>query len=141
MEHKIIVKKFVSILVSAAIIVCTLLVHTKNDEASLIPLDKGIKAGHASWYSRTDPGIHRHTANREIFNDRDMTCAMWDVPFNQRVRVTNTDNGKSIIVRVNDRGPHKRFVRKGRVIDLTKTAFQQISGTKRGIIHVQVEFL
>lgn len=107
----------------------------------MIPLDKGIIAGHASWYSRRDPGINRHTANNEIFDDSKLTCAMWNVPFNQKLRVTNLANGKSIVVRVNDRGPHKRFVRKGRVIDLTRTAFKQIGGTKKGLIQVQVEFL
>ncbi len=141
MRAKIILKKLMSISVCASILLCTLFVHTKSDEASLIPLDKGIMAGHASWYSRTDAGINRHTANNEIFDDHDLTCAMWNVPFNQKLRVTNTENGKSIIVRVNDRGPHKRFVQKGRVIDLTKSAFRRIAGTQKGLIHVQVEFL
>lgn len=118
-----------------------LLTSTTDDHAANIPFDKGIMAGRASWYSRTDAGINVHTANMEIFNDRDLTCAMWDVPFNQKVRVTNLDNGKSVIVRVNDRGPHKRLVRKGRVIDLTKTAFRKIGGAQKGLIRVQVEFL
>ncbi len=141
MKTNILLKKFLIISVSAVTFLCTIFAHTKQDEASLIPMDKGIIAGRASWYSRTDPGINRYTANNEIFDDHDLTCAMWNVPFNQKLRVTNTENGKSIVVRVNDRGPHKRFVRKGRVVDLTKTAFRRISGTKKGLIHVQVEFL
>ena len=134
-------KKLTIITILTTVFLGTTFLHARNDEASLIPLDKGIIAGRASWYSRTDPGIRRHTANNEIFDDSKLTCAMWDVPFNQQLRVTNMENGKSIIVRVNDRGPHKRFVRKGRVIDLTRTAFKQISGTKKGLIDVQVEFL
>jgi rare lipoprotein A len=141
MKSKIMVKKLLIIAISAVTFLCTIFVHTKSDEASLIPLDKGIMAGHASWYSHTDRGINRHTANNEIFDDHDLTCAMWNVPFNQKLRVTNIENGKSIVVRVNDRGPHKRFVRKGRVIDLTKTAFRRIAGTHKGLIRVQVEFL
>lgn len=141
MKKPFLLKKLLIICISTLTFLCTIFVHTKPDEASLIPMDNGIMAGRASWYSRTDPGINRHTANNEIFNDQDLTCAMWDVPFNQRLRVTNIENGKSIIVRVNDRGPHKRFVRKGRIIDLTKTAFKRISGTKKGLIRVQVEFL
>ncbi len=141
MRANILLKKCFIIFVSAVTFLCTIFAHTKQDEASLIPLDKGIIAGRASWYSKTDPGINRHTANNEIFNDQDLTCAMWDVPFNQKLRVTNIENGKSIIVRVNDRGPHKRFVRKGRIVDLTKSAFKRIAGTQKGLIRVQVEFL
>lgn len=97
--------------------------------------------GHASWYSKQSPGIRKHTANMEVFDDTDMTCAMWGVPFNQKVRVTNLENGKSVVVRVNDRGPHKRFVRKGRVIDLSKAAFRSIAGLKQGLVKVQLELL
>mgnify|MGYP000846296432 CR=1 FL=1 len=49
---------------------------------------RALKRGQASWYSETDPGIRERTANNEVFNDRDLTCAMWDVPFNQRIKVT-----------------------------------------------------
>ena len=99
------------------------------------------KAGMASWYSRRSPGIRKHTANNEIFDDNGMTCAMWGVPFNQRIRVTNTDNGKSVVVRVNDRGPHKRYFHRGRIVDLSKRAFSEISGLHEGLINVEVEFL
>jgi len=99
------------------------------------------RIGKASWYSRRSPGIRKRTANNEIFNDREMTCAMWGVPFNQKVRVTNLDNGKSVVVRVNDRGPHKRYVRKGRLIDLSKKAFQEIASLKKGLIKIQLELL
>ena len=99
------------------------------------------KIGKASWYSRRSPGIRKRTANNEIFNDRELTCAMWGVPFNQKIKVTNLDNGKSVVVRVNDRGPHKRLVRKGRVIDLTKTAFEQIASLKKGLIKIRLELL
>jgi len=100
-----------------------------------------VKRGKASWYSKRDPGIRRRTANNEIFNDQEMTCAMWDVPFNQLIKVTNVDNGRSVIVRVNDRGPHKRYVRKGRVIDLTKAAFKTIAPLQEGLIDIELELL
>ena len=102
---------------------------------------KSIQFGKASWYSRFDPGINKHTANSEIFDDTKLTAAMWNVPFHQLVKVTNLDNGKSVIVRVNDRGPHKRFVRKGRVIDLSRQAFTQIASPRKGLINVQLELL
>ncbi len=105
------------------------------------PRRKVVRVGQASWYSERSAGIRRRTANNEIFDDADMTCAMWGVPFNHRVKVTNLSNGKSIVVRVNDRGPHRRYVQSGRIIDLTKSAFRKIGGLKEGIIKVEVEFL
>jgi rare lipoprotein A len=102
---------------------------------------RAMRTGKASWYSRYDPGIKTHTANNEVFDDEQMTCAMWGVPFNQMVRVTNLSNGKSIVLRVNDRGPGERFVRQGRVIDLTKAAFEAIGSTEDGLIEVLVEYL
>lgn len=110
--------------------------------AAEFPLQmRTIQFGKASWYSRQSPGINKHTANNEIFNDQALTAAMWNVPFNQLIKVTNLDNGKSIIVRVNDRGPHKRFVRRGRVIDLSREAFAQIASPRKGLINVQIELL
>ena len=102
---------------------------------------KSVRRGKASWYSKRDRGIKKRTANNEIFDDQDMTCAMWGVAFNQRLKVTNLENGKSIVVRVNDRGPHKRYVRKGRVLDLTKRAFSKIASIKKGLINIEIEFL
>lgn len=96
--------------------------------------------GYASWYSRSDPGVNHRTANNETFNDQAMTCAMWGVPFDTMLGVTNKSNGKYVVVRVNDRGPHRRFVKdQDRVIDLTKAAFVQISSVKNGLIPVKVE--
>lgn len=96
--------------------------------------------GYSSWYSRHDPGIRIRTANNEVFNDQVMTCAMWGVKFGTQLKVTNRSNGKYVIVRVNDRGPHRRYVQKeDRVIDLTKAAFSRISPTGKGLIPVKVE--
>jgi rare lipoprotein A len=97
--------------------------------------------GQASWYSRNSPGINKRTANNEVFKDTEMTCAIWGAAFNSRVKVTNLKNGKSVILRVNDRGPHGRYFRQGRIIDLTKTAFQKLSDSQKGLIQVKVEFL
>ena len=108
---------------------------------ALRPSPKAAQVGKASWYSRHSPGINRKTANNEVFDDTALTCAMWNVPFNQKLKVTNIENGKSIIVRVNDRGPHKRLVRHGRVVDLTQKAFSMLAPKKKGLIKVKVEFL
>lgn len=70
----------------------------------------------ASWYG---PGFHgRTTASGETYNMHAMTAAHKTLPFGSKVKVTNLDNGKTAIVRINDRGP---FI-KSRIIDLSKTA-------------------
>lgn len=97
--------------------------------------------GLASWYSKKSPGIRQRTANNEIFDDRAMTCAMWGASFDQRLRVTNLENGKSVVVRVNDRGPHPRFFRQGRIIDLTEAAFSRIAPTEQGLIRIRIDYL
>lgn len=91
--------------------------------------------GTASWYSETDPGINLHTANGEIFDDTQLTCASWHFPFGTYLKVINEGNGKSVVCRVNDRGPAKRL---NRVIDLTKGAFSRIAPVRRGLIRVSV---
>ena len=103
--------------------------------------DAIFRAGESSWYSQSDPGVLLTTANMEIFNDKELTCAIWGVPFNTLIKVTNVANGKSIVVRVNDRGPAKRLVRAGRVVDLTKRAFSRLADTNEGLIQVKLEIL
>ena len=96
---------------------------------------KPVRYGTASWYSETDPGINLHTANGEIFDDSKLTCASWEFPFGTLLKVTNQGNGKSVVCRVNDRGPHKRLKR---AIDLTKTAFSKINNPRQGLIRVAI---
>lgn len=79
------------------------------------------------------------TASGERFNENDLTAAMWDVKFGTKVKVTNLANGKSVVVRITDRGPAKRLVKKGRVIDLSKGSFSRIADLKQGVIKVKVE--
>ena len=80
------------------------------------PLQKGV----ASWYG---PGFHgKKTANGERFNTNDLTAAHKTLPFGTQLRVTNERTGKSVVVRINDRGPYAH----GRVIDLSKAAAQAV---------------
>lgn len=79
----------------------------------------------------------RRTANGEIFNTYELTAAHKTLPFGTKVRVTNEANGKSVVVRINDRGP---FV-KGRIIDLSTAAFASIGSTDSGIAKVKLEIL
>ena len=91
--------------------------------------------GMASWYSEGDPYINIHTANGEIFDDSEDTCASWHYPFGELLLVTNLTNQKSVVCRVNDRGPAKRL---GRVIDLTKSSFAKIASLRQGLLRVSV---
>ena len=86
--------------------------------------------GLASWYG---PGFHgRTTANGERFNSRALTAASTRLPFGSLVRVVNRDNGKSVVVRINDYGPHVS----GRTLDLSQGSFAQIASTGQGLARV-----
>lgn len=91
--------------------------------------------GQASWYG---PGFHgRLTANGEIYNQNAMTAAHPSLRFGTRVRVTNLNNGRSVIVRINDRGPYAG----GRVIDLSAAAARSLNMINTGVAPVEVTIL
>lgn len=91
------------------------------------------RVGTASWYG---PGFHgKYTANGELFDQNDLTAAHPTLPMPSLVRVTNLQNGKSAIIRVNDRGPFKD----SRIIDLSKKSAQRLG--IQGLSKVRVQFL
>ena len=79
----------------------------------------------------------KKTSNGEYFNMNDLTCASKSLPFNTILKVTNLSNGKSVQVRVNDRGP---FV-PGRELDLSKAAAIKLDMIKSGTAHVKIEIV
>lgn len=91
--------------------------------------------GKASYYAHKFHG--RTTANGETYDMHAMTCAHKSLPFNTKVRVTNRNNGRSIVLRVNDRGPFK----KGRIVDVSYGAAKKLGMIQRGIVPVKVEVL
>ena len=91
--------------------------------------------GIASYYGKRYHG--RTTASGAKFNMWAMTAAHKELPFGTKVRVTNVENGKSVIVKINDRGP---FVR-GRIIDLSLGAFTKIATTRQGVVDVEIEVI
>ena len=96
---------------------------------------ESILEGLASWYG---PGfVGRRTANGEIFTSAELTAAHKTLPFNTRVRVTRLDNGRSVVVRINDRGPFKP----GRVIDLSRVAALELDLIRSGVARVRLEVL
>ncbi len=93
------------------------------------------EVGLASWYG---PGFHgRKTANGESYDQNGMTAAHKTLPLPSWVKVTRVDNGKSIIVRVNDRGPFAS----GRIIDLSAAAAKKLGTQKSGLKKVRVQYL
>ncbi len=96
---------------------------------------RNLGTGVASYYGRRFHG--RLTANGERFNMRAMTAAHKTLPFGSMVRVTNRRNGRSVTVRINDRGP---FI-PGRTIDLSRGAAEQIGMISRGHARVELELL
>lgn len=91
--------------------------------------------GVASYYAHDFHG--KKTANGEIFDMHKLTAAHRSFPFNTKVRVTNTANGKSCVVRINDRGPFKL----DRIMDLSLGAAEAIEMTKSGTASVKLEVL
>ncbi len=95
-----------------------------------------VQHGKASWYGIRCNGGTR-TASGERLSNGAATAAHKTLPMGTKVRVTNLANGKSEIVRINDRGPYKR----GRVIDVTEGVAQRLGFYSRGIVTVKVEVL
>lgn len=97
---------------------------------------KTVQHGKASWYSvKTNYGTK--TASGERLDEKAATAAHKTLPMGTKVRVTNLANGKSEIVRINDRGP---FI-KGRIIDVTIGSAERLGFVKRGVVPVKVEVL
>ena len=101
--------------------------------STTVPGAKVSETGVASYYAHKYHG--RTTANGERFDMNDMTAAHKTLPFGTRVRVTNLNNGKSVTVRINDRGP---FV-KGRVIDLSLAAAKKLDMVGPGLAEVRLQ--
>ena len=91
--------------------------------------------GKASYYANMFQG--RKTANGQIFDQGKLTAAHRTLPFGTKVKVTNINNHKSVVVTINDRGP---FIR-GRIIDLSSSAFKAIGNPRTGVLNVTMEIL
>ena len=93
------------------------------------------QTGTASFYGGKWHG--RKTANGEIFDTYKLRAAHKTLPFGTRARVTNLSNGKSVVVRINNRGPYS----KGRIIDLSQAAFSKIENMSKGVTKVKLEIV
>ncbi|MCB9992438.1 MAG: septal ring lytic transglycosylase RlpA family protein [Hyphomicrobiaceae bacterium] len=127
-------KKTIAALVAALLCVSPLSVSTLVSGSS-VALAATYQQGTASWYG---PGFNgQRTANGETFNMNSLTAAHKSLPFGTRVKVTNLRNGKSVTVRINDRGPYAH----GRIIDLSKAAAQDIGMIGSGTAQVKLEIV
>ena len=93
------------------------------------------EVGMASWYG--SDFHNKKTANGETYNMNDYTAAHRTLPLPSMVKITNLENGKSVKVRVNDRGPFA----KGRIIDVSKKVAKKLDFHHQGTTRVKVEFL
>jgi rare lipoprotein A len=96
------------------------------------PEEGQVLRGDASYYASFFNG--RRTSNGERYDPRKLTAANRRLPFGTRLRVTRVDNGRSVIVRVNDRGP---FGKRHRILDLSRAAAEELDMIGKG--HAQVE--
>ena len=91
------------------------------------------QVGVASWYG---PGFNgRRTASGERFDQNDLTAAHRNLPLGSEVRVTNLENGRTVTVEINDRGPYV----KNRVLDLSKAAAGRLGILENGVAKVRIE--
>lgn len=97
--------------------------------------DSNTHSGKASWYGKDFHG--GPTANGETYDMNSLTAAHKTLPFGTKVKVTNMKNGKSVVVRINNRGP---FI-KGRHLDLSRAAFESISNLNAGVINIKYEII
>lgn len=118
----------VTILVCIMILTLSFTTNSNN-----VVLDE--KEAVVSYYGKQFHG--RLTASGEVFDMNAMTCAHKTLKFGTKVKFTNPRNGKSVVAKVNDRGP---FI-KGRTFDLSKGAFDAIANTNRGVVKLKYQII
>jgi rare lipoprotein A len=107
--------------------------HAMHSKKQTSPRTHTPEIGEASYYGSRLEG--RRTANGEIYRPNLFTCAHRSLPWGTQLRITNLENGKSVAVRVNDRGP---FVR-GRIVDLSQAAARKLGILKSGHAKVRIQ--
>jgi len=95
------------------------------------------QTGSASWYGEERRG--KLMADGQAFNPDNLTAASWFYPLGTRVRVTLAGSTNSVEVTITDRGPSRKHVQQGRIIDLSKAAFEQLASRHRGLIKVTIQ--
>jgi rare lipoprotein A len=120
-----------SLVVSATLLALTI---------SAAPAPTSTTVGLASWYGEEHRG--KPMANGDPFDPDKLTAASWFYPLGTRVRVSVDDSSspaRSVLVTITDRGPSRRLVRAGRIIDLSRAAFARLAPPESGLVSVIVE--
>ena len=127
--------RFLAALLLAAALAACAGSHGPAGPGSAKAAARGAQVGIASWYG---PGFHgRQTASGQRYDMYAMTAAHRSLPFGTRVRVTNLENARSVVLTINDRGP---FV-DGRIVDVSKRAAQMLGFERRGKAKVRLQLL
>ncbi|GAA4403960.1 hypothetical protein GCM10023187_20530 [Nibrella viscosa] len=109
---------------------------TSSDTQKVLETQNGMATYYSKWFQG------KETANGENFDNRDPTAAHRTYPLGTVVRVTNLEEGgKSVVVRINDRGPYGENWEEGTIIDLSQAAAKQLGMMKDGQVDVKVEVL
>jgi rare lipoprotein A len=125
---------FIIVFIAAVIVGCSS-APTKPEKPEAGGWVGYTEKGKASFYA--DKHQNQKTANGERYDHNLNTAAHRTIPFGSQLKVTNVENGKSVVATVNDRGPYAR----GRIVDLSKSAFDSIASTSTGVIDVQIEVI
>tara|TARA_B100000945_G_C20422272_1_gene618648 strand:+ start:3557 stop:4048 length:492 start_codon:yes stop_codon:yes gene_type:complete len=110
-------------------------IKKKSNKTSTFNKNKMVYTGISSYYGHKFHG--KLTANGEVFDMYGLTAAHKEMPFNTIVRVTNKNNGKSLIIRINDRGPYID----GRILDCSFGTAKKLGFVKEGITAVKIEVI
>jgi rare lipoprotein A len=126
-----------SLMITVAFVVATHATVALSTDRT--PSPSSVQIGLASYYG---PGFDGgQTANGEIFDQRKLVAAHRTLPFGSVVRVTNLASGRSVVLRVIDRGPYGRNHRKGCIIDVSKGAARRLRFLREGLVYVRVQVL
>ncbi|GAB4422151.1 MAG: hypothetical protein OHK0039_37960 [Bacteroidia bacterium] len=112
---------------------CRILALLLLFSGSLLSTSAQVEEGMASWYNDKFHGAR--TSSGEPYDKNKFTCAHRTLPFNTVLKVTNLQNGRTVTVKVNDRGPHKAE----RIVDLSRAAAEQIDLVRAGVARVKIE--
>jgi len=125
--------KHVLLLIALAVTACS---SRAKPSPKRPAVSSGVQTGYATWYGGKHHG--GPTASGERFDKRALTAAHRSLRMNTRVRVTNKKNGRSVVVRINDRGP---FGNASRIIDVSEKAAEVLDMIEAGVVPVRVEVL
>jgi len=120
---------------AVAALICSAPGVAETPAADVTEAAETVGQGEASYYGKEHAG--KRTANGERFNPGALTAAHRTLPFGSKIRVTNQSNGKSVIVRINDRGPFT----KRRIVDVSLAAANEIQMVRAGKASVKLELL